>query len=183
MIIRYLHALNNSITEVRLFPKAQRMNGIFVGKTVSGYYNADHYEQIASDIELLNGKADIYCTIHQPNESLLSRYNNRLEYAVELTTSDHDITHFSTFPLDIDPNRPSGISSNDAELENAQVVISRVAELFSELGFPEPIKALSGNGYHLHQLIKSLPVTDENIRRFKALGDAMQAIVNPLLRT
>jgi len=51
---------------------------------------------------------------------------------------------------DLDPVRPSGIPSSDKELKAALDLREEVAAwVVKELGFPRPIKALSGNGAHL----------------------------------
>ena len=184
-IEKYLQCLGNSITEVRLFPKDRYLNipnRQFVGKTVSGYYEADCYDQIWDAIKFFDGKAEIYCTIHQPDEALLARYNNRLQFNAKHTTGDSNIISFTTFPFDIDPQRPTDISSTDEQLKNAQHAIAPIADLFKELGLPAPLKALSGNGYHLHQLIEPLSVNEENTLRFKELGDTMALIADDLLR-
>ena len=157
-------------------------NRQFVGKTVSGYYEADCYDQIWDAIKFFDGKAEIYCTIHQPDEALLARYNNRLQFNAKHTTGDSNIISFTTFPFDIDPQRPTDISSTDEQLKNAQHAIAPIADLFKELGLPAPLKALSGNGYHLHQLIEPLSVNEENTLRFKELGDTMALIADDLLR-
>ena len=175
-IQNYLQCLGNPITEVRLFPKNHYLNiptRKFVGKTVSGYYDADHYHQIWEDIQPFDGKADIYCTIHSIDESLAARYNNRLEMSAETTTSDLNVKSFTVFPIDVDPDRPSGISSTNDELEHARKAIEFFADLFKDLGLPEPIKALSGNGYHTLLLLEPFSVTKENEERFKALGDML----------
>src|SRR5690606_7071874 len=52
-------------------------------------------------------------------------------------------------PVDIDPVRPSGVSSTDAEHAAALAMAERIAGYLAEQGFPAPILADSGNGAHL----------------------------------
>jgi hypothetical protein len=65
------------------------------------------------------------------------------------TTSDRDIICRRWFPIDIDPVRPSGISSSGAEKTAALDKAEKIMQFLSEMGFPEPIRADSGNGAHL----------------------------------
>jgi hypothetical protein len=77
-------------------------------------------------------------------------------------TSDQDVIARKWLPIDLDPVRPSGISSTDQEHENA---IMRAYELRGALradGFPDPIVADSGNGGHLLYLI-DLPANDDGL--------------------
>jgi len=68
----------------------------------------------------------------------------------DATTSDSDITKRRWLPVDVDPVRPSGVSSSEEEhhaaIERAQRIASYLAE---ERGWPSPIVADSGNGAHL----------------------------------
>ena len=65
------------------------------------------------------------------------------------TTSDADILRRRWLPIDIDPLRPSGVSSTDEEHGLALAKADEVARWMAGLGFPEPIRADSGNGAHL----------------------------------
>jgi hypothetical protein len=69
------------------------------------------------------------------------------------TTSDADILRRRWLPIDIDPLRPSGVSSTNEEHTLALAKANEVASWIAGLGFPEPIKADSGNGAHLLYLI------------------------------
>ena len=50
--------------------------------------------------------------------------------------------------LDIDAVRPGGISSTDYELEAAKTVLDSVTTFLAGQRWPEPITAMSGNGYY-----------------------------------
>ena len=65
------------------------------------------------------------------------------------TTSDADILRRRWLPIDIDPLRPSGVSSTDEEHGLALAKADEVARWIAGLGFPEPVRADSGNGAHL----------------------------------
>lgn len=151
-------------------------------RTASGYFDADHLEQAAKAIEALDAAgtySGIYVTLNPVNPALLSRRSNRIETRLglkEATTADADIIRRQWFPVDIDPVRPSGISSSDAEHAAALEVAGNVAGFLSEFfGFPAPVRCDSGNGGHLLYRI-DLPDDDESRslieRCLKALGAA-----------
>ena len=123
------------------------------GVTHSGYF--DDYESLARAVEALDADpsvAGIYVTLNTVNPALLARRANRIKMRLsrkDATTADADITRRRWLPVDIDPTRPSGVSSTDAEHEAAIAAADRIAAYLAEQGFPEPIRADSGNGAHL----------------------------------
>ena len=70
--------------------------------------------------------------------------------------------------VDTDPVRPSGISSTDEELEKAHQKSLGIWKFLKDEGFPEPVAALSGNGYHLLYRCEVLvsKESDETFKRF-----------------
>lgn len=121
-------------------------------QTSYGYYS--NLEKLAADAEILDSRPDIkgvYVTLNTVNPALLSRCMNRVRTADrrEPLTADGDIIRRNWLPIDIDPVRPSGISSSDEEHQQAIRKAEQIAGFLSELGWPEPIRADSGNGAHL----------------------------------
>jgi len=119
----------------------------------SGYY--DSLEKAEADVLLLDADrttTGIYVTLNTVNPDLLARRANRIKSRLskkDSTTADSDIIRRKWFPIDIDPVRPSGVSSSEEEHENALAKAEIIKEYLSELGWPEPISADSGNGSHL----------------------------------
>jgi len=123
------------------------------GVTHSGYF--DDHEALARAVEALDADpavAGIYVTLNTVNPALLARRANRIKMRLsrkDATTADADITRRRWFPVDIDPVRPSGVSSTDAEHDAALAAAERIAAYLAEQGFPAPVRADSGNGAHL----------------------------------
>lgn len=119
----------------------------------SGYY--DNPEKAESDVLLLDtDKATngIYVTLNTVNPDLLARRANRIKTRLskkDATTADSDIIRRRWFPIDIDPVRPSGVSSSEPEHSAALEKADSIREYLSDLGWPDPISADSGNGAHL----------------------------------
>lgn len=115
--------------------------------TLSGYFNDTAKAALALARE--NGKHQgIYVTVNPVKPSLLARMENVIGIS-QVTTTDAEIDRRRWFLLDFDPVRPTGISSTDGEVELARDMADRTAEWLSSIGWPEPIHASSGNGWHL----------------------------------
>jgi len=147
--------------------------------SASGYF--DQFDLLADRADALDrgGEYDgVYVTINPVNPALLSRRVNRIEGRLgtrETTTSDRDITRRSWLPVDIDPVRPSGVSSSDAEHEAALAKAREVASFLSGLDWPDPVMADSGNGAHLLYRI-DLPVDDASRALVKGVLETLDLI-------
>jgi len=121
--------------------------------TASGYFNDS--EKLASAVQILENRgeyAGIYVTLNPVNPDLLARRANRLETKLsrsDSTTGDADIISRRWLPIDIDPVRPSGVSSSDSEHEAAIEKAEDIARYLTGIGWPQPVIADSGNGAHL----------------------------------
>lgn len=169
----YLNIIGSDCAEVRILRSDRYFKGKFVGNTISGYYDTDHFDNIQNDISQYDqdvGTKAIYTTIHKVNKACLSRAKNRLKTNAETTTNDNDVTHFLTFPIDIDPPRPAGVSSTEAELSEAKEKGKAIAAELETLGLA-CLKAMSGNGIHIVVVLNPLENTQENAEAFKFLGD------------
>lgn len=115
--------------------------------TVSGYY--EDYNRLVKDIQQFDGKNDIYITMNEISTDIVARSKNHLTKYAKHTTRDEEIVSRRWLLVDLDPSRAAGISSTDTELEAAEIMSSEIKEYLCSVGFPEPIYAISGNGYHL----------------------------------
>ncbi|EXJ10912.1 hypothetical protein D779_0351 [Imhoffiella purpurea] len=70
------------------------------------------------------------------------------------------VTRFSRLFFDLDPERPKGTSSTAAELREAEVRAKGLKDRLLGIGWPLPLMAMSGNGWHL-QYRTALPSTQE----------------------
>ena len=120
--------------------------------TLSGFFNnARAMREAAAG---LDGKVPaIYCTLNPLKPALLIRAPNQLVYHASSAAKDRDVRWRRSFLIDIDPVRPSGVSSTDAEHEAALARAREVRTHLSAKGWPDPVLADSGNGAHLIYLI------------------------------
>jgi putative DNA primase/helicase len=114
--------------------------------TVSGYF--DDLDALAKALGRWDGRGLLYVTLNPVNPALLARAVNRLKPFAKEATADADIERRVWFPVDVDPKRPKGISSTQGELDAAVARRDDVVKFLGELGFPEPVRAQSGNGAH-----------------------------------
>jgi len=137
-----------------LFPPGQVVELRIIDDGIGSGYYQDH-EKLAADVQLVEGTKPqgIYVTLNEVDPALLSRRSNRFKMRLskkDATTADSDIVHRRWFPVDIDPKRPSGVSSSDEEHQGALTRAEEIkAFLMATHGWPDPIVADSGNGAHL----------------------------------
>lgn len=119
-------------------------------RTYSGYFTDADTLITAMRREDLRGRS-VYITLNDINTGCAGRKqaNQFIRVMKEPTTGDGDITGYSWMMVDLDPVRPSGTSSSDAELQRAKAVGNRIYFALKNFGFEKPITAYSGNGVHL----------------------------------
>ncbi|HWQ64877.1 MAG TPA: hypothetical protein VN429_10710 [Methanospirillum sp.] len=138
-----------------LFEHGQTVEVRLIGKrgTASGFYN--NFDRLSADAVSFDNRgeyAGTYVTLNPVNPDLLARRANRIETRLgrdEKSAGDNDILCRRWLPVDIDPIRPSGVSSSESEHTAAIEKASRIAAYLTDLGWPEPVVADSGNGAHL----------------------------------
>ncbi len=118
------------------------------GHTASGYFSDP--ARLADAVTSWDGQAaNVYITLNPVLRALLSRAAERIRSKAEHTTSDADVVERRWLMLDIDPVRPAGISSTDAELAAAHEVAERATSFLGAAGWPDPLVVMSGNGYQI----------------------------------
>ena len=138
--------------------------------TASGYF--DNANKLAAAVKTITTAKGIYFIPNPVDAALLARAENRIRKTPKgESTQDSNITHRHWLLVDTDPQRPSGISSTDAEHEAS---IDRARTIYAHLtqcGWPCPIAADSGNGCHLLYRIDE-PTDDDGVieRCLKALA-------------
>lgn len=112
---------------------------------------------------LQNQVNNIYFTLQVVDPRLIGRAYNKLKPS-NLTTSDNNVKFYRWIPIDVDPVRPAGISSSDAELAKAIELRNIIRDyIVDTTGYAAPITAISGNGGHiLIRLPHDIPVNDES---------------------
>ena len=129
----------------------------------SGYFDYEHIPKAADAILALRSYTGAYATLNPVMPALLARANNRLAPAKrDNSTTDDEILCRRWLPIDCDPVRPSGISSDDGEHEAAHALAKEIRDGLSSLGWPEPIVLDSGNGAQMLYRV-DLPADDGNL--------------------
>jgi hypothetical protein len=142
--------------------------------TESGYFDYDHLEDMASAALTLCGQ-DAKGVYFAPNPllpDLLARRFNRVAADARDTATDGDVLKRRWLLIDIDPQRLGGISATDAEKAKALEKAMQVRTFLQQQGWPAPVLADSGNGYHLLYRI-DLPADDGGLvqRVLQALAE------------
>lgn len=162
-VVEYLKIFveENCVTELRAFGD---------GNVYSGIFDYDHLEVMArSAIELQSICKGVYFV---PNPTNLLA-NNQVVKAGKCT-SDADIAVRKWLLIDIDPVRPVDQSSTEDEQKAAWKVLCNIESSMAAAGFAEPVKACSGNGWHISYPI-DMPNTEESKLSIKALLNGLDA--------
>lgn len=157
---------DGNIFEVRAIGTAKK-------DILSGYFrDADTLLKAFDTIDMRS--RNVYITLGQIKEDCFARAQSEQFLKAPQTTSDTDIAAYRWLFVDLDPIRTVGISSSDEELQLAYGLAEKVMAYLKNMGFAEPVRAMSGNGIHLLYRI-SLPNTKENVgiieRCLKVLAD------------
>jgi hypothetical protein len=130
--------------------------------TDAGYF--DDPVKLRAAVTRYDGRENLYVTINPVEPALLARAANRILPRVRSTTADVDVVARRWLPIDLDPKRPSGISASEEEREHALATTRAVYAYLHNLGWPDPVTAMSGNGYWL-----LYPIELDNSERSKQL--------------
>ncbi|MBI4642280.1 MAG: hypothetical protein HY743_00740 [Deltaproteobacteria bacterium] len=131
---------------------------------LSGWFR-DHDKAVALAAQVQ--AAGIHITLNTCKEALLARANERLVAGVG-RTKDAEIQHIRNLLIDLDPIRPEGISSTDAEHEAALEMAEIIRADLENQGWSEPLVGDSGNGRHLVYPL-DLPRGEETAALLKAV--------------
>ena len=132
---------SDSVFEVRAIGTARK-------DIISGYFrDAETLLKMFDYIDMRN--RNIYITLGEVKHECLARAQSEKFLKTQQTTSDGEILRYRWLFVDLDPRRTAGISSTDQELALATEMSKTVEAYMQGLGFPEPVKAMSGNGIHL----------------------------------
>ncbi len=113
----------------------------------------------------LEGTKGIYVTMNPVDSALLARSHNKfVESKGSDCVADKNIVARRWLLIDVDPKRPAGISASDDEKKLAHEKVRAVYSHLKESGWPEPVAADSGNGYHLLYRIE-LPPASETVKQ------------------
>ena len=145
---------NHELFEIRIISKGARK------RIISGYFT--DAETLIKQFDTIDPRGtNIYITINKVNEDCYAREQHDCFRQTDANTHDHEIDRYEWLFIDLDPERVTEVSSSDEEIEEARLLSDKVFYYLQSLGFKEPIRALSGNGYHLLYKI-DLANNDEN---------------------
>ena len=135
----------NSVIELRAISSAKTISKLFKG---ADYPTIDALK-LAFEKEALRLNQLDYNTYYVMNPI-------REDFSGKSTT-DADIEYRDLLLIDIDKVGHTGESSTNVELETASLLSEQIADYLASEGWDEPIRMMSGNGYHLYYILNELP--------------------------
>jgi hypothetical protein len=165
---------SGEVTEIRAYGLS-RQNKAWEGWAggggiVYGYFdNAAAFGECAAALEAAKAPG-IYFVLNPVKPDLMARASNRLKAADQktVTTSDKDVLCLRWLYIDLDPKRPTGISSSQEELE-ASIRLRNDMHRWAKdaWGVKKIIPAISGNGAHLMIQIQDIPNQERSVTVIK----------------
>lgn len=142
--------------------------------SASGYFlNADNaVRAVAAKYEVTGRCSGIYITLNPCRAELHQRSPEAVREYPKLATTDQDITKRSWFFVDIDPVRPANTPATELERLAAETLTDQLCEYLRGIGWPQPLRGFSGNGYALFYRI-DLPNDDASTHLLK---DCLRAL-------
>ncbi len=176
-LYQFLHHEPHGVTEVRIIATKG------TGSKIRGIGFFDNEESfVQACLQWDQSPHNVYAGLNPRDISLFDRAPNEIR-ALDSGASADDVTAVMFLGVDIDPVRPKGEASTDAELQAALEVRDAIAAWARTQGFPPALLGMSGNGGHLVFSFPPVPPADvtEQLRAFtqevrKRFGDPRVAI-------
>jgi len=141
--------------------------------TTAGYFK--DFDKAVELAKKYDGKFNIYFVLNKILEPCYHRCPDTLQQKIKNTTSDIDIEHRRWILLDFDPKRPANISATDEEKNESYLRMKEANKFLKMQGFPFPVVADSGNGWHnLYKI--NLQNNDESKDLIKTFLQAMDML-------
>lgn len=162
-IWRIVSASDSSVLELRaIWP-----NGVDGHKrTVIKHFNAADYADLderkaafeSEALRLNSSGYNVYVVMNPIKANLSGR-----------AAKDQDIDHRKILLVDIDRAGVAKQPATDDEIMAAAQLGDLVARRMASVGWPEPIRTMSGNGHHLYYVLPALPNDDTSTRKIQQL--------------
>lgn len=91
------------------------------------------------------------------------------------SASDEDIQYRDLLLIDIDRAQKASEPANQAELDAALALANDIADYLKTQGWDEPIRMMSGNGYHLYYILNQLP---NDLKHKELISGALQELAD-----
>jgi hypothetical protein len=134
--------------------------------TEAGFFDTDHLPELArAALDVSPHAQAVYYTLNPLDPALLARRANRIDWAEEgELAKDRDVTARRWLLIDADPVRTAHVSATADEKQRAHEAVLAVRDYLRGRGWPDPVAADSGNGFHLLYRV-DLPAYDGGLAR------------------
>lgn len=122
------------------------------GRWITGWFDA--LDALLAAARERHKAGNLYCSLNAPKPRLV---RNGM---VGEPLRNEEVAFLTRLPFDFDPVRPTGMCSTDEELGYALERRNGLVDMLTKSGWPLPLHAKSGNGYHAVYRAR-LPNNDE----------------------
>ena len=138
-----------------------------VQRTLSRCFDSAHY----TDLAAFRSAVEAYVTeLNQRGYNMYATLNPLREGLRESqAASDDDVICRRRLLIDIDRDNGKEHPASDAQIEAARILADQIKRYLSDIGWPTPVRVMSGNGHHLVYPLANLPNTGEVTQAVRAL--------------
>lgn len=97
----------------------------------------NNVDKLINKVDKLYDQGNLFTSLNRPS--------NLTNKAIR----DDDVLNYSRLFFDFDPVRKAGLSSTKKEFSLSRKIAIKLVQFLNEKGWPEPLKAISGNGSHV----------------------------------
>ena len=150
--------------ELRILMKPKR--------TLSGYFN--NIDLAVEELEKQNLRnANVFFTLNDIKDGVADRLQKDRIIVPENTTNDSDIMGYRWLLIDLDPERATGISSTNDQVEQSKQKAREILRFLKAQGFEAPVIGMSGNGIHLLYRVRIAVSCQPDIENFLKAVDLL----------
>jgi hypothetical protein len=131
----------------------------------------DDVDTLIRCIRPIEGTHNVFNTLNHP----WSRVATNTLRPCTSGLKDADMARVTRIPFDIDPARPANMPATDDEVACALVTAKALWAFMHANDWPEPLRAMSGNGYHLQYRVK-LDNSDETREQLATIYTGLAAM-------
>lgn len=165
-LYRFLGHEPHGVTEVRIIATKLEQGSKTKIRGIGFFDNEESFVQACLNVDK-SSPHNVYAGLNPRDIALFDSAPNEIR-SLDTGASESDVTAAMFLGIDIDPVRPKGEASTQAELQTALEIRDAIAAWARSQGFPPALAGMSGNGGHLVFSFPPMPPTEvkEQLRAF-----------------
>ncbi len=117
-------------------------------KSLIGFFN--DVDKLLAELRRIHSATGFYILLNRIPRDYIAKAKNTFDVTLTTATKDDQIKQLISLPIDADANDETNMSSTNEQHEQALQTVAQIETfLTQDCGWPQPVRADSGNGGHL----------------------------------